>query len=282
MLFQLQLLLVIFLGVSSCSLDSKGDSSFNKKRDFKQLLTDIREQTISPQDAEEEFKRIMADLLKKYKPKMYDSLAVDLVFPLKGRNYRDVGGKGRGFYGRHFDLFDHSVAKSHPAHDIFIYDLDRDCKDDNTGEYVDVLAVNDGVIIATETEWSETNGYKGGNYVWLYDLTTGGLWYYAHQRKVYVVKDQLVKQGDKLGEVGRSGFNAGKGRSDTHLHLMFLKVNEVTHEPTPVNHYLWLKNARTVHKTQLPEHYPRVTLEATELTPKAPFTLVTNFVRRIF
>jgi len=222
---------------------------------------EIREENISPKDAQKEFQRIIKELHEIYNPAKYDSLNMDLVFPLKRKNYRSVGGKGRGYYGRQFDLFDHSVAKSHPAHDIFIYDLNKDCKDDTEQDYVDVLAVNNSVVIATETNWSEETGYKGGNFVWLYDLESGGIWYYAHQRKVYVVINQLVNKGDKIGEVGRTGFNAKTNRSDTHLHLMYLKVDE-QFNPTPVNHYLWLKKAKTVYEASLPTHYPRKEISA--------------------
>ncbi|AWV97913.1 M23 family metallopeptidase [Arcticibacterium luteifluviistationis] len=248
---------------NGCSFSSKQDTS-EIPPSFKELLIKIREQEMTPTAAEEEFRIIMADLKAKYPSNAYDSLSMDLVFPLKGKNYKSVGGRGRGFYGRHFDLFDHSIAKSHPAHDIFIYDLNRDDKDDTDNAYVDVLAVNDGVVIATESNWTEETGYKGGNYIWLYDFKSGGIWYYAHQRKVFVVEGQLVEQGDKIGEVGRTGFNAKTSRSDTHLHLMFLKLDG-DFSPTPVNHYPWLKKARTVYKTQLPKHYPRKSLSAVKM-----------------
>ncbi|WP_304233236.1 M23 family metallopeptidase [Jiulongibacter sediminis] len=275
---QLKRIFVIILVITnfSCQSQSKENSEKEKPLDFKGLLVAIREQKIAPGKAKKEFSRIMKELHEQYKPASYDSLSMDLVFPLRTKNYKDVGGRGRGFYARHFDLFDHSVAKSHPAHDIFIYDLDHDCKDDNTGEYVDILAVNRGVVIATETEWTEENGYKGGNYVWLYDFESGGLWYYAHQRKVYALEGQIVEQGDKIGEVGRSGFNAERNRSDTHLHLMFLKMDE-DFKPTAVNHYPWLKKARTVYTTQLPKHRPRKTIEATALKARQPFLLGNSF-----
>ncbi len=265
MLSNLSYIFCILLTLLSggCRSDSTGET-LERPPSFKELLTKIREQEITPTEAETEFKRIMADWNAKYPSQPYDSLSMDLVFPLKRKNYKSVGGRGRGFYGRHFDLFDHSIAKSHPAHDIFIYDLDKDDKDDTENAYVDVLAVNEGVVIATEKNWTEGNGFKGGNYVWLYDFKSGGLWYYAHQREVFVVEGQLVEQGDKIGEVGRTGFSAKTNRSDTHLHLMFLKLDSAFN-PTPVNHYPWLKKARTVFKTQLPKHYPRESLSASEL-----------------
>jgi peptidoglycan LD-endopeptidase LytH len=259
MLLKIQLCICLLL--SGLNSSCQPSNSKNSHLSFNELLVEIREESISPKAAQKEFQRILKGLHETYRPAKYDSLSMNLVFPLKRKNYKSVGGKGRGFYGRQFDLFDHSVAKSHPAHDIFIYDLNKDCKDDTEQDYVDVLAVNNCVVIATESNWTEEMGYKGGNYVWLYDLESGGLWYYAHQRKVYVVVDQFVNQGDKIGEVGRTGFNAKTNRSDTHLHLMFLKIDE-DFNPTPVNHYPWLTKAKTVYEAALPTHYPRKGISA--------------------
>jgi murein DD-endopeptidase MepM/ murein hydrolase activator NlpD len=260
---------------ASCQTNSKRSEEYNNLN-FKELLVEIREQKISPSKAENEFKRIILELKNKYQPAAYDSLNMNLVFPLKRKNYKSVGGKGRGFYGRHFNLFDHNVTRSHPAHDIFIYDLNRDSKDDSENDYVDVLAVNKGLVIATESDWFEEDGYKGGNYVWLYDLASGGIWYYAHQRKVYVVENQLVEQGDKIGEVGRTGFNAKTNRSDTHLHLMYLKIDDNLN-PKPIDHYPWLKKARTAYQATLPTHYPRKELSANRIVNKPPRLLKTAF-----
>jgi murein DD-endopeptidase MepM/ murein hydrolase activator NlpD len=246
---------------------------------FRQLLIDIRTQQVSPTAARRQFQSIIRELHYEYPADNVDSVDVQLVFPLKGKNYRDVGGKGRGFFGRHFDLFDHSIARSHPAHDIFIYDPDHDCIDNRTGEYADVVAVSRGMVIATETAWTEATGFKGGNYVWMYDFQTGGLWYYAHLRATYVHPGQLIEAGDKLGEVGRSGFNAAANRSDTHLHLMHLAI-EPDDLPRPIDHYQWLKNARTVYKTQIPYYEPpRKKVEAyfIENKPFAPTKTIFKF-----
>lgn len=269
MLQYLQLSICLFLTLAGRACQSQTNDADNLPS-FKELLVEIRERQISPRNAESKFKRIISNIRTQYpNTSTYDSLDMNLVFPLKMKNYRSVGGRGKGYYDRHFNLFDHSEAKSHPAHDIFIYDLDKDCKDDIDNDYVDVLAVNKGVVIATEKEWKEETEFKGGNYVWLYDFESGGLWYYAHLRKVGVVEGQLVEQGDKLGEVGRTGFNAETNRSDTHVHLMYLKIKEDL-SPEPVNHYPWLRKAKTVYTTQLPSHYPRKTISATLLSPKSP------------
>jgi peptidoglycan LD-endopeptidase LytH len=254
--------------LSSCNSQEQLDNS--KKPKLKDLLVDIREENISEADARKTFAKIIFELRDQFPAPVFDSAAVKIVFPLRGKNYRAVGGRGKGFYARLFNLFDHSMSKSHPAHDIFIYDLNRDCRDDNDGEFVDIVAVNDGIVVATETNWSEKDEFKGGNYVWLYDFKTGGLWYYAHMRQVYALEGQLVRAGDKLGEVGRTGFNAESNRSDTHLHLMFLKIDEAGN-PLPVNTYPWLKVAKTVFKTQLPTHFPKMSIDVKELESRTSF-----------
>lgn len=243
---------------------------------FRQLLVGIRTQRLQPAEARRQFQSIIRELHFEYPPENVDSANVEIIFPLKGKNYRDVGGRGRGFYARQFDLFDHSIAKSHPAHDIFIYDPNHDCIDDRTGEFADVVAVSKGLVIATETNWTESMGFKGGNYVWMYDFQTGGLWYYAHLRAVYVHPGQIIEGGDKLGEVGRTGFNAAANRSDTHLHLMHLTI-EPDALPRPLNHYEWLKNARTVYKTQIPPYEPpRKIVNANLLKSKPPMPTVVS------
>ncbi|SOE23097.1 Peptidase family M23 [Spirosomataceae bacterium TFI 002] len=267
-------LLFFIMSISSCNAQPKHRTG--ESLTLKELLVEIREETISEAEARLVFAEIAQKLQEQYPTPKLDSANMQMVFPLRGKNYRDVGGKGRGFYARLFNLFDHSISRSHPAHDIFIYDVNRDLRDDNNGEFVDILAVNDGFVVATETNWQEGDEFKGGNYVWLYDFTNGGLWYYAHMRQVYAVEGQLVKAGDKLGEVGRTGFNAENRRSDTHLHLMFLAIDE-NGSPRPINHYPWLKKAKTVYKTQLPTHFPRKNFDIGLIKPNnTPVYLPTN------
>lgn len=210
---------------------------------YKSLLVNIRNYYMSPYEAEMEFKAIAAELREKFPPSGTPQDA--FVFPLIGGDYSAVGGRrGNGFFVREFDLFDQNVSGSHPAHDIFILDRNRDCIDDRTGEYVDVVSVGHGIVIAVEHEWQEGSIFKGGNYVWVYDTERGGFWYYAHNRISVVQAGQRVRPGDKLGEVGRTGFNATANRSDTHLHLMYLELDEDLY-PQPFNYYPWLLKAET-------------------------------------
>lgn len=212
---------------------------------YKQLLVDIREYKLSPQAARERFQEMMHILKKAHPAARYDSTDVQLCFPLMGFDFRAVGGRGSGYIPRGYDLFDQSKKGSHPAHDIFMKDKDQDCRDDRTGDYVAVLSTTDGVVIATENGWQAGSEYRGGNYIWIYDTTNGGLWYYAHQREIYVKTGQVVRAGQKIALVGRTGFNAAMPRSDTHLHMTYLRIDE-DGNPFPVNTYGWLKNATTL------------------------------------
>lgn len=221
---------------------------------YKQLLVNIREEYITPKEAETEFKAILLELRKMYPHSVEASPYSLLVFPLIGSNYTAVGGKkGNGFRGNGFNLFDQTVSGSHPAQDIFIYDKNQDCLDDRKNHYIDIASVSNGVVIATETNWQPASEYRGGNYVWIYDTDRGGLWYYAHCRQVDVHPGQMLKAGDKIGEVGRTGHNAFKPRSDTHLHLMYLQPDYEMY-PYPFNHYEWLKEAITLQKASISQN----------------------------
>ena len=212
---------------------------------YKQLLVDIREYKLSPQQAREKFQEMMFIMKEAYPSARYDSAQVQLCFPLMGFDFRAVGGNGSGYIPRGYDLFDQAKKGSHPAHDIFMKDKNQDSRDDRTGDYVPVLSTTDGIVIAIENGWQTGSEYRGGNYIWIYDITNGGLWYYAHQREIYVKTGQIVRAGQKIALVGRTGFNAAMPRSDTHLHMTFLRIDD-DGNPFPVNTFGWLKQATTL------------------------------------
>ncbi len=212
---------------------------------YKQLLVDIREYKLSPEQARERFQEMMFVMKKAFPAARYDSTQVQLCFPLMGFDFRAVGGRGSGYIPRGYDLFDQAKKGSHPAHDIFMKDRNQDSRDDRTDDYVAVLSTTNGVVIATENGWQTGSEYRGGNYIWIYDTTNGGLWYYAHQREIYVKIGQAVRAGQKIALVGRTGFNAAMPRSDTHLHMTYLRIDE-DGNPFPVNTYGWLKQATTL------------------------------------
>lgn len=99
--------------------------------------------------------------------------------------------------------------------------------------------MSSGLVLSIETNWYSTSTARGGNLIWIYDPLLNGLFYYAHNSSIFVSAGQWVNSGEKIAEVGRTGFNANKARSPTHLHLMFLKI-QPSGQPIPLNPYTWL------------------------------------------
>ena len=81
-------------------------------------------------------------------------------------------------------------------------------------------------MVAISTGWQPGSKIRGGNYVWIYDTVSSGLFYYAHLADIFVEVGQVLQSGDKIGLLGRSGKNASPAKSPTHLHLMYLKYQE--------------------------------------------------------
>ncbi|TDX00321.1 M23 family metallopeptidase [Dinghuibacter silviterrae] len=166
-------------------------------------------------------------------------------FPLRGYTYRAIGGtNGNGYSDKGYRYLDGNAHLAHPAHDIFITDKDQDQMDDRTGKPVDVLAVEDGVVIACCDTWDVHSPLRGGRYIWLYHPKSGLLTYYAHNRMILVAPGGVVRQGQKIAEVGRTGFNAYPHRSPTHLHFSSFRL--VDGLPVPFNGYDLLKKAKTI------------------------------------
>ncbi|GAB2566529.1 M23 family metallopeptidase [Spirosoma areae] len=222
---------------------------------FQTLYTQIREQAVTPDSARLQFSRIMQALQTRFRSQesyRQDSLQHDSLrrtglyfsFPVRGYTPSAIGGThGEGYRGNGFDLFDYKVRGSHPAQDIFIRDRNQDTIDDRTEQPVDILAMSRGVVLGIETAWKPGSEYRGGNWIWVYDPTLHGLFYYAHNSGVNVSPGQWVSAGQKLAEMGRTGFNAYKTRSPTHLHLMYLQI-QPNGLPQPLNPYEWLLTAQ--------------------------------------
>jgi murein DD-endopeptidase MepM/ murein hydrolase activator NlpD len=174
------------------------------------------------------------------------------VFPLQGYDYRAIGGtNGNGYSDKGYKYLDGNKHLAHPAHDIFIRDKNQDCTDDKTGKPVNVLAVDDGIVVACANDWDPASNLRGGKYIWIYhpyDLAGykspyhfGSFTYYAHNRAIFVKPGDRVKQGQKIAEVGRTGYSAYKKRSPTHLHFSAFHI--INGLPVPFNPYTELKNA---------------------------------------
>jgi murein DD-endopeptidase MepM/ murein hydrolase activator NlpD len=72
--------------------------------------------------------------------------------------------------------------------------------------------------------WEPKSGLRGGKYLWIYDPANGTMIYYAHNRELTVNLGDIVTPGDPIAIVGRTGLNAAKKRSPTHLHLTVLSI----------------------------------------------------------
>lgn len=163
------------------------------------------------------------------------------AFPLKGYGLPSIGGKdGNGFkpnsvYGaspiKGYDFFDGNRHGGHPAHDIFIQDSNQDTLDDRTGQSVEAVAMVDALVIDVFADWAPGSLLRGGNVVWLYHPPSQQVHYYAHLKTINVQPGDLVKAGQSIGPVGRTGLTAQEPRSPTHLHLMVLEFNGATLVP---------------------------------------------------
>jgi murein DD-endopeptidase MepM/ murein hydrolase activator NlpD len=226
-----------------------GSATGNDPKLFDQMdamLDAVRDNTISRQVAQTELQRLMpllSDRYYRFGGKGYPASA--WVFPLAGYGPKAVPGrKGKGFVVDGYDFFTGNRHGGHPAYDIFIKDSNQDELDDRTLQPVGVLSMTGGVVVSAETEWSPASKLRGGKYIWIYDPANDLLVYYAHNREVLVKAGDLVRPGDLLARVGRSGFNAAKKRSPTHLHMTVLKANQG--DPKAVRFWEQLKKTKTI------------------------------------
>jgi peptidoglycan LD-endopeptidase LytH len=215
-----------------------GDASI----DFNSLNTRIRDGRISRNDAQHQLRLLLPQLAALFYQK--GGAHADKSswrFPVQGYGARAIGGaNGSGYLAAGYEYFDGDAHKGHPAHDIFIKDRNQDGIDDVTKQPVNVLSMTPGIVVAMATTWDTASTLRGGRYVWIYDPNSGSFFYYAHNSDVLVHLLDLVKPGDTIAHVGRTGFNAFKKRSPTHLHLMQLMMDS-TGVPRPVNLYGELK-----------------------------------------
>ncbi|MCQ6959900.1 M23 family metallopeptidase [Mucilaginibacter aquariorum] len=158
------------------------------------------------------------------------------VFPLKGYKTSAIGGtNGNGYNDKGYNYLDGNKHSAHPAHDIFINDKNQDGIDDRSLKPVDVLVVSDGIVVSCSNDWEPASALRGGKFIWVYHPSAGIFSYYAHNRAIFVQPGDEVKQGQKIAEVGRTGLNAYKKRSPTHLHFSAFRI--VNGLPVPFNPY---------------------------------------------
>lgn len=205
---------------------------------FNVLNTRIRDNEIEKSSARIKLISLLAEVSDQY----YRAGGIDYpksawTFPLAGYDARAIGaGRQHGYVAGGYDFFSGNRHAGHPSYDIFIREqIDKPVK---------VLSLTGGVVVALEKNWEQGSKLRGGRYIWVYDPANDLLVYYAHNHELAVELGKIVKPGDLLATVGRSGFNAAKKRSPTHLHLTVLRVKDWTVGPMKV--YPDLIRARTI------------------------------------
>jgi murein DD-endopeptidase MepM/ murein hydrolase activator NlpD len=197
-------------------------------RDFNSLNSAIRDGAVSKNVAQVKMQRLIAELRAEYyrAGNVVGFRTSEWRFPLEGYGARAVGGGRRhGYAARGYDYFSGNRHGGHPSYDIFIRDRNQDGRDDLTGKSVTVLSMSGGVVVALERNWEAGSRLRGGKYLWVYDPANDLLVYYAHNSDIFVELGQVVRPGEPLATVGRSGWNASKKRSPTHLHLTVARVS---------------------------------------------------------
>jgi len=191
---------------------------------FNQLNSKIRDEALEKKDAKNKVHAILKELQSHFTRQK--AITSDWSFPVSGYGCKAIGGKnGSGYIPKGYRFFDGNKHGGHPAHDIFISDKNQDSKDDNTKKRGIVNSILPGVVVAVEREWKINSLLRGGKYVMVFHPAEDLISYYAHLDSVLVETGQILKSGEALGEMGRTGLNAFKKRSPTHLHLMVLKVD---------------------------------------------------------
>ena len=209
---------------------------------WQQFEQRVRDDQISYEDGLNEIRHWWDVLQKAHPAEGFDSR---IFFPLRGYGLKHVGGKrGEGFRPSRYEFVGPKRRIGHPAQDIFVYDGNQDSLDDRTGNPVAVLALAEGIVVSTFSEWTPTpqepgNGKRGGNYLWIYHPALHVFAYYAHLKDITATLGDRVAGGQPIAILGRTGTNAYADRSPTHLHLMLLQASDMI----PVDPYPWLKKA---------------------------------------
>jgi len=202
--------------------------------DWNDLEKTIRDNRIDRNAATRKIIELDRGLLKSYAGRTGSS---PYHFPVKGYGPRSIGGRhGNDYQPAGYDFFAGNRHGGHPAHDLFIRDKRRSGLDNGTGKPAEIVAFADGVVIAVNPVWEYPSPVRGGRYIWIFDPQENRFYYYAHLEKVLAAPGDIVRAGDKIALLGRSGKNAWPKRSPTHLHFMCLSFNNG--RMTPRNTFL--------------------------------------------
>lgn len=158
----------------------------------------------------------------------------EYVFPISEFSMVTHRQNGDDYVIDKYDYFQGSESWGHPAHDIMIKDDDKNLIDDSTGKYVNVVSMSGGIVFSIDTSWKSGSRLRGGKYVKIYDVTYDRIFYYSHLDSVFVFPGDIVKPGDKIGYVGRTGRRTILPDGKTHLHIAMLKLENGYPKPVEI------------------------------------------------
>ena len=207
--------------------------------EWNHLYQQIRDFELPPEQAKAAFAPLHQRLREAYgkagiggEERFYPVLGYDASWGVQGIAYRPRG----------YQFFSGNRQGIHPSLDLFILDKNQDNLDDRSQEPVSIIAFSAGVVVGMNTEWEFPSPQRGGKYVWIFDPSNDRYSYYAHLAQIDVHLGQVVLAGETLGRLGRTGLNAYKKRSPTHLHLTVLTYRQG--EMVPYNPWPELVRAR--------------------------------------
>ncbi len=167
-------------------------------------------------------------------------------FPVNGYGINNVGGvNGSGYKPEGYDFYDGNKHGGHPAHDIFVDDINQDSLDDETGKGIEIVSYCSGIVVAINDTWDSESEIRGGKYVWIFSPNKNreaSYYYYAHLDQVKVKVGDILISGQVIGYLGRTGYNAYPKRSPTHLH--FMALNYVDGDMIPYNTFKELNSSK--------------------------------------
>ncbi|MEW6734103.1 MAG: M23 family metallopeptidase [Acidobacteriota bacterium] len=196
--------------------------------EFDKVNTLVRDGLIDRKEAQNKIRELIPKIRDYFQARGgHNTTPENWIFPVKGYGPKAIGGSnGNGYLPKGYDYFDGNKHGGHPAHDIFINDRNQDELDDTNGKLVEILSMTSGVVVARANEWQPGSELRGGKYIYIYNPATNGLFYYAHNREIFPELGAIVKPGDVIATMGRSGKNAAATRSPTHLHITYLIIED--------------------------------------------------------
>jgi len=214
------LMMMLYISSAAGAGDTAGWQQFERR---------VRDGEIGTAEGLAEIANWAEILEQSYPPERLDPR---ISFPLREYGLASIGGKnGEGYKPAGYEFLGGNRHKGHPAQDIFIRDRNQDGLDDRTGRPAEVLALADGVVLSTFTQWAPDERHRhirGGNSVWVYHPALKVFSYYAHLHEIKVKLGDEVAGGAVIATLGRTGTNAHPPRSPTHLHFMLLRAKDMT------------------------------------------------------